>query len=422
MSVKIISSIIADFHEGTIPDYSRRDYSIPLKSGKVVTITGPRRAGKTYLMYQLIDELLTNGISKKDIIYINFEDERLIDIHADDILTAYLELYPQKTLDNVYLFFDEIQVLDNWEKFIRRVYDQITGNIFITGSNSSIYKDNLSSSLRGRSINYPVSTLSFRELLSFNNINVNKKTTAIRRRINGLLNRYIEWGGFPEIVLADENIRLKILQEYFDVMIFKDIIENYSLTNNLVIKHFLKKIINSYSKEFSVNKIYNELKSANVKTSKDALYELLDIAVSVYFCQTVQQWKSGKRTINELRKIYLSDVGYAKAVLMDYNDMEGRIIENIVFNHINKYDVFYMRNSYEVDFLINKQDGIHAIEVTRSLTEENFERETKMLEKLLNSNKVKKASLIVKETFKAEMVTEINDIEIIRLSDFLLSS
>lgn len=421
MSLEILTSIIADFHERGMPHYVERHYDMPVSSGKIITITGPRRAGKTYLMYQLIDRLIKNGNPKKNIIYINFEDERLIDINPDDILSAYIELYPEKVANNLYFFFDEIQGLNHWEKFIRRLYDQTSQNIFITGSNSTVYTKKLSSSLRGRSINYCIKPLSFREFLSFNNIDPEKKTTANRRRIDSMLNRYMEWGGFPEIVLADEEIRIKILQEYFNVMIFRDIIENYSSVNHHAVKYFLKKIINSFSKEFSVNKIYNELKSANVKISKDTLYELLDIANAVYFCQPLQQWKKGKHTINELKKIYLSDVGYAKAVLINYNEMQGRIIENIVFNHIKDKTVFYLRNGYEVDFLINDNEGIHGIEVTKSLSQSNIKRETSMLVKLLENNEIKYASLLVKDPFNQQMEKYHKRINIIRLSDFLLS-
>ena len=421
MSLEILSSIIADFHENGIPDYMERHYDIPVSSGKIITITGPRRAGKTYLMYQLMDRLMQSGKSKRNIIYINFEDERLMDINPDDILSAYIALYPEQSCTDLYFFFDEIQGLNNWEKFIRRLYDQTSRNIFITGSNSSIYTENLSSSLRGRSINYCVNALSFREFLSFNDIDPEKRTTANKRKMDGMLNKYLKWGGFPEIVLAEEEIRIKILQEYFNVMIFRDILENYLSVNHHAVKYFLKRIINSFSKEFSVNKIYNELKSANIRISKDTLYELLDIAIAVYFCKPLQQWKKGRHTINELRKIYLSDVGYAKAVLMNYNEMQGRVIENVVFNHIKGEDVFYLRNGYEVDFLINDRNGIHAIEVTKSLSPSNIKRETNMLSKLLKNNEIKDASLIVKDAFNREMETYNKRINIIRLSDFLLS-
>ncbi|MCK4524158.1 ATP-binding protein, partial [candidate division WOR-3 bacterium] len=354
-----------------------------MNSNKIVTITGPRRSGKTYYMYQIIDKLLSAKVEKKSIIYINFEDERLINIEPDQIFSAYSMLYPKEALNNKYLFFDEIQVVKNWQKFVRRVYDGVTKNIFLTGSNSEIYRDKVSSSLRGRSINYHLSTLSFKEYLLFNNINPNLKTSANRKRINAYLENYIRWGGFPELVNADDGVKIKILQEYFNVMILRDIIENYEISNSVIVKNFLRKIIRSFGKEFSINKIYNELKSANIKTSKSTLYKLFDIAESVYFCEKLKQWKKGKETINELKKVYLSDIGYAKAVIIEYSEMQGRIIENIVYNHLKKENLYYMRNGYEIDFICEHSKGIDGIQVTKALSSDNYNREIEPLKNLI---------------------------------------
>ncbi len=372
-------------------------------------------------MYQIIDKLLFAKVEKKSIIYINFEDERLINIEPDKIFSAYSMLYPKEALNNKYLFFDEIQVVKNWQKFVRRVYDGITKNIFLTGSNSEIYRDKVSSSLRGRSINYHLSTLSFKEYLLFNNINPNLKTSANRKRINAYLENYIKWGGFPELVNADDGVKIKILQEYFNVMILRDIVENYEISNSVIVKNFLRKIIRSFGKEFSINKIYNELKSANIKTSKSTLYELFDIAESVYFCEKLKQWKKGKETINELKKVYLSDIGYAKAVIIEYSEMQGRIIENIVYNHLKKENLYYMRNGYEIDFICEHSRGIDGIQVTKTLSLDNYNREIEPLKNLIKNGKIKNGYIITKDPIPQE-IKIIKSIKTYQLSDFLINS
>src|SRR3989338_6978371 len=165
---ELIKTLIADFHKRGIPPFKKRDADIPLHSGKIITIIGPRRAGKTYTLFQLMATIpdMTN------ILYINFEDERL-KIKAEElnlIIEAYFELYPDKNERDIYLFFDEIQEIKQWEKFVRRVYDTITTRIFITGSSSTLLSKEIATSLRGRTVSYEIYPLSFHEFLNFKGV------------------------------------------------------------------------------------------------------------------------------------------------------------------------------------------------------------------------------------------------------------
>src|SRR3989344_5448295 len=165
MSLKtILKFIIADFHQRGIPQTIKRDIPIPLDSTKVVTLIGPRRAGKTYMLYQLMDQIE----DKTDILYINFEDERLT-ISPEElqlIIESYFELYPKKEEQNIYIFFDEIQEVKEWEKFVRRIYDTITKKIFLTGSSAKMLSKEIATSLRGRAISYEIYPLSLRDTAS----------------------------------------------------------------------------------------------------------------------------------------------------------------------------------------------------------------------------------------------------------------
>lgn len=168
---ELLKTIIREFQTRDLPDIIPRDIVIPVNSGKIISLVGPRRSGKTYLLYQLIKGV-ADSTSKENIVYINFEDERLdlTKYDLDVILQAYGELYPSANYKNTNFFFDEIQNVDGWEKFIRRVYDTISKKIFITGSNSKLLGDEIATSLRGRTIRYEVLPLSFREFLRFKNI------------------------------------------------------------------------------------------------------------------------------------------------------------------------------------------------------------------------------------------------------------
>ena len=170
---KKIKQIIRDFHLQKPFEVYSRELQLPINTHKIVTLMGVRRCGKTSILYETINRL-TQTIDKKQILFFNFEDERfeLNQESLDLILQAYMELYPEIEMSSTYLFFDEIQNVDGWEKFVRRVYDSVSQNIFITGSNSKLLSRDIATSLRGRTITYEVFPLSFREYLAFEKIEV----------------------------------------------------------------------------------------------------------------------------------------------------------------------------------------------------------------------------------------------------------
>ena len=159
--------IIKEFHESARPDFIERKLVIP-DTTKVISLIGPRRAGKTFYFYQLIYNLLKNNIDPTLILYINFEDDRILPLQSSDlneILEAYYELYPENTGKMLYLFFDEIQNVENWEVFIRRIDDTKNAKIYITGSSSKLLSQEIATSLRGRTLSYQMYTLGFEEFL-----------------------------------------------------------------------------------------------------------------------------------------------------------------------------------------------------------------------------------------------------------------
>ena len=168
----VFKLVIKEFHEFKFPEIKERDLIWPLKTNKIITLSGPRRSGKTYYFYQIIKNL-TKKIDLSRIIYINFEDDRLFPLNLTDLnnlLEAYFELYPDNKGKNIYCFFDEIQNIKNWELFIRRIYDKEKVKIFLTGSSSKLLSQEIATSLRGRTLNYQMWPLSFKEFLKFKNI------------------------------------------------------------------------------------------------------------------------------------------------------------------------------------------------------------------------------------------------------------
>ncbi len=373
---EVIKTIIREFHLRKEFEVKKRDLLLPTKSGKIVTLIGARRSGKSSIFYDLINTL-SKKISKEFIIFINFEDERL-DLSVDElnlILQSYLELYPNHSLEECYFFFDEIQNIKGWEKFVRRLYDTVSKNIFVTGSNSKLLSSEIATSLRGRTLTFEVFPLSFKEFLDFNEIEIDFYTTQSRALIKSMLERYLQIGGFPELVFLDEKYHLQTLQEYFDVMIFKDLIERYNISNVVALKFFLKRLIASTAKELSVNKIFNELKSNGIKIGKNSLYDFLEYAQNIFLAFLLPKYTT--KLINlELgdKKVYSIDMGLNRAIDFSFSNNLGKALEEAVFLELKreKKEIFYFSNKKsECDFLVKEQDGFSPLQVALHMDEED---------------------------------------------------
>ena len=209
----VFKKIITDFHEKEMPPTLPRDVRIPVNSGKIVSVIGVRRSGKTSLLYHVIEKL-RETVPPTDIIYINFEDDRLFPLelkHLNELMEAYYELHPEKSEKKVYVFFDEIQNIEHWEKFVRRIYDSLHVEIFITGYSSKLLSSEIATALRGRTITYELFPFSFSEYLRFRKIGVNIHSSKSVSYITNAFDDYITHGGFPETVGALPDISFKNL-------------------------------------------------------------------------------------------------------------------------------------------------------------------------------------------------------------------
>jgi len=382
----LIKELIRDFQTRNLPKVNKRLVSLPFNPGKIVSITGVRRSGKTFLMYDLISDLTSKNIKKENIVYINFEDERLdMDLaDLDLIIQSYRELFPTIDLKNVYFFFDEIQNIQNWEKFVRRIDDSASQNIYITGSNAHFLSSEIATTLRGRSINYEVFPLTFKEYLDFLTIPYDLHDPTNKAKISNCFKNFLLEGGFPETVPLAKEIKTKTLQEYFDVMLYRDMVERYHITNLPVLKYFIKRIFESITKPLSINKIYNELKSQGYKIGKNLLYDFIDEAESVYLALSLRKYSNSilKRELSE-KKYYCIDNGLLNAITYYFTNDYGKLLENLIFLELKKggKDISFLKNIKECDFLITEKEEIKSIiQVSYSLADhETKKREIEAL-------------------------------------------
>ena len=371
----ILKSIIVEFHSWDLPVVIERKIELPLNSNKIISVVGPRRSGKTYLLFKTIQKLFHAGVDKKRCIYINFEDER-IDVKKEDldlILQAYRELYPEIDLKKNYFFFDEVQNVDGWEKFIRRIYDTITKNIFITGSNSKLLGEEIATSLRGRTLKYRVNPLTFDEFIRFKNVEFDCKVDFYNSKKKAVLFKLFEeflvYGGFPEIALMEKELKLLSLQEYFNVMIYRDIVERYSIKEPFVLKYFIKRLAENVTNALSVNKIYNELKSQGIKISKNTLYDYLEYMDTCFLIGLVKKHYGSviKSELGE-KKVYFIDNGLLNSIRAFDKSNLGSLLENLVWHEllVQGKKITFFKEKMECDFVV---DGRTIIQVCYDLTD-----------------------------------------------------
>ena len=276
MRKDVIKSLFA-IKQSEIPfDVIERDTKLPIDRKKIITIPGVRRCGKSTLMEIAINTLVEKGVPKEYILWLGFDDERLRSMTSeelDDVIASYMEMYPNIPIKDVYMFFDEIQLIKDWEYFILRVYKTYCKNIYVCGSNATMLSTELSSALRGYPLEYETYPLSFNEYCRFRGISTNSYLEQDRAKLRIAFEEYNQESAFPEIVLTtSQSERLKLLHGYFDTMLLKDLVEHYKISNVSVVRYFVKRIMTNLTKPTSINAIYKDIKSQGLKVGKDDLY------------------------------------------------------------------------------------------------------------------------------------------------------
>ncbi len=365
-----LQTIIVDHQQRTLPEIWPRAFDLPLESGKIITLSGVRRSGKTHQLFRLMQQLRSRGVAPRQILYINFEDERLqlTTAELDLILTAYRELYPDLDLASCYFFFDEIQEVDGWEKFIARIYASVSRQVFITGSNAKLLSREIATALRGRTLTFEVYPLSFAEYVSVLTPQLNTRTSAGQAKLQRLFGQFMHQGGFPELIGQDESLQQKTLQEYFSVMLFRDLIERYQIGNTAVLKYFCKRVIAASAGEFSVHKIYQEFKSQGYQVAKDTLYAYQQHVDAIYLSRFLNKYShSVVKAESAQKKAYVIDQGLGAALDYKLAQDEGRLLETTVALELLKsgQQVNYQCNGSECDFvLLTKSQVTAAVQVT----------------------------------------------------------
>ncbi len=410
---KIIKTILAEWKGKNIPAIIPRETNIQdylsLKINKIIVLNGFRRAGKTYILYGLINDLLKSN-SREEVVHINFEDERIPPKteFLSSLLPVAEEIFDKKIK---YLFLDELHNIPNWSKWLRRIYDNQEMKIFVSGSSSRMSEEEIPTELRGRFLEIKIFPLSFKEFLKFNNLNFDFKILDYSEKERPLilkaLAEYLRFGGLPEIVLIEENKKFELAQSYYATVIKRDIIERYNIKNEESLKALIKLLLDS--KEYSISKSYNNLKSLGYEIGKSTLQRYVSYIENSYFAFSLPIFSYKiKDQMQYPKKIYFVDNVFINSISTKFSNNLGRLYENIVAVELKrrKKECCYWKNTEkeEVDFVTKNDSKIEQlIQVCYDISEtDTKKREIKALLKASKDLKCKNLLLINQDYFGEE--------------------
>lgn len=423
-----LEQLAGDFLERELPELIERTLDFEPIEGKALALIGMRRVGKTYLCYQVMKTLLKQGTSKNNILYLNFEDDRLFELELSDcqtILDVFYAQQPDKKSEHCYFFFDEIQNVAHWERFIRRLIDTENVSVYVTGSSAKLLSTEIATGLRGRALNREVFTFTFEEYLRVRTVTINRGRIGQKTRL--LLNQHAETycriGGFPEIQQMDKARRQEILQSYVDAVVLRDVVERHRISNVEALKALVYHVLRNPSTKLSVNKFYLDLKSRGLRIGKDDLYAFLRHLTDAYLLFQVPIWSRSekKRQVNP-KKMYAIDNGILDAYSTNMTADHGAFLENLVFITLRRQGLnvgyYETKRGREIDFVFQRNEEIVLIQVAwRMDNPATREREFRALEEAAPELGATRCIIV---TFDEEGLCEDSKIEIIPLWKFLL--
>ena len=349
---------------------ARRVFGAVALPGKVTAVVGMRRAGKTMFLHQVRGERLAAGTARECLPYINFEDERLAGMTAEDLhpmLEGYYRRFPAfRGRQTVTWALDEIQVVPGWERFVRRVLDSEKIEIFVTGSSAALLSREIATALRGRAWEVLIHPFSFEEALRSRGDPTTARLSAMGAQTRSALERalvdYLTTGGFPEVQGFDQATRYRVLQDYVDVAILRDVVERHAVSNVVGLRWLVRHLLGNAAGLFSVEKFYAALKSQGLAISKDTVHQLTLYLQDCFLVRTI--WlaaDSERRRMVNPRKAYPVDPGLIAIFDRSGRANIGHALETAVLLELERRraEICYVKTAsgLEVDFLARYPSG-----------------------------------------------------------------
>lgn len=381
---------------------------------------GLRRVGKTYMLYQRVNQLLSNGVDQKDILFLNFEDERLSEMQSDD-LNSILEVHYEMSGSDTkpILFFDEIQNVNHWDKFVRRLADS-KYTIYVTGSNAKMLSSDVATTLGGRFLIYDVFPYSFEEQLKARNVDIDedwKFSTIQQSKMNAYFSEYFKYGGLPEIINYKD--KRSMLQSLYQKIYLGDICARNNIRNSKVMGLLIKKLAESVKQPTSYNRLQNIIKSTGQSVTVNTVIDYLSFAVDSWLILPIENGYAKIGDRESVKKYYFIDNGILNLFLVD---SETSLLENFVAVTLcRKYgreNVVYLKGDKEIDFYIDETNT--AIQVSYSIKDDSTRnREVDALYRYAQTNRDVKLMIVTWEE-KEHLVVDGISIEVVPVLDWIL--
>ena len=355
-----------------LPTITPRDVRVPDLPGMATAFVGMRRVGKSYLMLQEMQRLLESGVPRSHMLALNLEDDRLgqVDLSTLDQALEYLfRTGPARNEQTAHLFFDEIQAVPDWEQFVLRVLNTENALVRVTGSSAKLLSTEIASSLRGRSTAVEVLAFSFREYLRHQGreaLAAEPVGAPARSALEAAFDAYLREGGFPAVQGMGPIDRRRTLQDYVDLVVFRDVADRWDVGNRVALKWLVSHLLSTFSREFAINRVYNDLKSQGVAVGKDTLHAYLDhlLDARLIYAISIRSSSYRARQVNP-RKVYAADPGLASAVAHPSADDLGHLLENAVYLELRRRYcrlheeavTYFASDAGNADFVVDRDAG-----------------------------------------------------------------
>lgn len=430
--IDMLKEIILDFQEIDLPTGVLRRVDVAPVPGKATVCIGVRRGGKSTFMFQLIQRLQDTGVPRQNILYLNFFDDRLHNLQHGGlsvILEAYFSLYPEKKhTEKIYCFFDEIQVVSDWEPFVDRLMRTEKCEVYITGSSAQMLSREIATQMRGRALSWEMFPFSFPEFLDFKGIERGGAlSTKKRLTVQKAFDDYWETGGFPEVAGLDRTLRLKIHQEYFNAMLFRDIVERHDIAHPKAVTDLAHWLVDNTASLYSVNNLTGYLKSLGHKAPKSAVSDYLEWFEDAYVLFTVRIFDASLARANtNPKKIYCIDHALVTSVSSGILVNSGHLLENIVFTALRRVtpNIFYFKSKAgrEVDFIAQWQDrSRRLVQVCESMADpQTRKREVTALTEAMTELKLTEGTIVTRAEDESIQVAS-GKIDVVPAWRFLLN-
>jgi predicted AAA+ superfamily ATPase len=406
--IETIKTIILDFQEAELNTGVLRHLKIEPVPGKASVCIGVRRSGKSTCLFQIIQRLMDRRVSRQNILYVNFFDDRLHELQHGGIgivSEAYYALYPEKkNSEMVYCFFDEIQVVAGWEPFVDRMMRTELCEVYITGSSARMLSKEIATQMRGRALSWELFPFSFTEFLDSRNINIRKPfSTKSRLLAQKCFEEYWESGGFPEVIGLTRFLRTKIHQEYYGAILFRDLVERHDVSHPQAVSDLAHWLIDTVASLYTVNSLTGYLKSRGHKVPKSSVSEYLEWFEDAYFLFTVRLFDASlSRSNANAKKIYCIDHALVRSVSSGILVNSGHLLENLVFTALRSIypTIYYYRtkSGKEVDFIVQLPDRTWLlVQVCESMVDaQTRKRELNALHEAMNECAITSAIIVTR--------------------------